>query len=149
MGPLRGLLSDSIEHWTKCSGKKVSGILAGLASGKLTEDPFPRDLTNKIRSGVADFLAAAGHEVNPRPDDQQQPISVRLLGALLRDSGDPDAAIMNTYAEGVRIGVGVKLPRTPAVYDRKVAWRLPSQRDPGAAGLDPDPAASGTRTTCR
>ena len=31
VGLLRGLLSGSIEHWTKCSGKKVSGILAGLA----------------------------------------------------------------------------------------------------------------------
>ena len=137
---LRERILEGINEWTRRSGLKPDGILAGLASGDLREDPFLSDITEGIRGVLSDFLSSAGHEVCPRPDDQPQPVAVRLLGAFLKDAGDPDADVMDTYARGVRIGVGVRLPRTPAIYDRKVAWRLPSQRDPEAAGLDPDPA---------
>ena len=39
---------------------------------------------------------------------------------------------MSSFAEGVRVGVGVKLPRVPAVYTRKRKWRLKEQEDPEA-----------------
>ena len=32
----------------------------------------------------------------------------------------------------MRIGVGVRLPRTPKVFDRKRHWKLPGQKDPEA-----------------
>ena len=42
---------------------------------------------------------------------------------------DPDAEVFGTCATGVRVGVGVRMPRTPAVYDQKQKWKLPGQRD--------------------
>ena len=37
-----------------------------------------------------------------------------------------------SFTEGVRVGLGVKLPRVPAVYTRKGKWRLKEQEDPDA-----------------
>eukprot|EP00972_Heterocapsa_arctica_P108824 16024111-Heterocapsa_arctica.AAC.1 len=44
---------------------------------------------------------------------------------------------MSKFATGVRIGVGVRMPRTPAVFPQKRRWRLSGQRDP-LAYLDED-----------
>ncbi len=52
---------------------------------------------------------------------------MELLGAYIRACGDPDWEIMKTYRAGVRIGVGVDLPRTLEVLKEKVRWRLPEQ----------------------
>ncbi len=62
-----------------------------------------------------------------RPEDLPQVIRVRLLQAILRDAADPDWRGMSRFATGVRLGVGVKMPRTPAVYARKRKWRIPEQ----------------------
>ena len=51
----------------------------------------------------------------------------QALEALLGEGGDPDASGMSQFAEGVRLGVTTRLPRTPAVYPRKTRWRLESQ----------------------
>ena len=40
-------------------------------------------------------------------------------GAVLRALNDPDWGIMATYACGVPLGLGVDLPRTPAVFPEK------------------------------
>ena len=54
---------------------------------------------------------------------------MRLLQAFLRAAGDPDWRGLDHFARGVRIGVGVRLPRTPAVFKRKRRWRLEGQGD--------------------
>jgi hypothetical protein len=61
------------------------------------------------------------------PGYQDQPIDIALLKAFLPDAGDPDAAVMDDYAVGVRIGVGVIMPRTPAVYGERTKWMLEEQ----------------------
>ena len=38
--------------------------------------------------------------------------------------GDPDWAFLEELSSGVPLGVGVEMPRTPAVYDPKVKWAL-------------------------
>jgi len=65
-------------------------------------------------------------------------LDIPLLQALLRNIGDPDAEVMSEYMRGVRIGVGVKLPRTPAVYEERTRWRLPEQERLDEAGLEED-----------
>ena len=55
-------------------------------------------------------------------------MDVRLLGGFLEACGDPDHAGITRYAGGVKIGVGIKMPRTPAVFERKTRWSLPHQR---------------------
>ena len=50
---------------------------------------------------------------------------MRLFGVHLREAGDPDWAVFgDTFAIGVPVGWGRKLPRTPAVFDRKTKWSL-------------------------
>ncbi len=58
-------------------------------------------------------------------------IRIRLPQRVLQLGGDPDYKGMEHFARGVRIGVGTKMPRTPAVYGRKRRGRLPGQGDLG------------------
>ena len=60
---------------------------------------------------------------------QKQPIDVLLLGSVLKVLGDLDHGTMMTYAIGVLLGLGVELPRTPAVLPPKTRWSLPEQVD--------------------
>jgi len=39
---------------------------------------------------------------------------------------------------GIRIGVGVTMPRTPAVYEARTRWKLPEQERLGEEGLEDD-----------
>jgi len=71
-----------------------------------------------------------GKACQPQIGDEDQPVRVRLLAALLADAQDPDALGILGYAGGVRIGVGTRLPRTPAVFPRKRRWALPTQAHP-------------------
>ena len=56
-----------------------------------------------------------------------QPLFLSAIGQTLKEMGDPDWKIVasraHSYASGVRLGVGVKLPRTPAVFKKKTHWR--------------------------
>ena len=64
--------------------------------------------------------------------DRAQPVRIRWLQAVLKEAGDPDWKGMKWFAKGIRVGVGVRLPRTPAVFARKRKWRLPEQMDRNA-----------------
>jgi hypothetical protein len=46
-----------------------------------------------------------------------------MIGTLL---GDPDAVAMEEFCLGTRLGVNMKLPRTPAVWPPKKRWPLPA-----------------------
>ena len=50
-----------------------------------------------------------------------------MFGSSLKFIGDPDwrqaAAASWSFARGVPVGVGMKMQRTPAVFERKVTWR--------------------------
>ena len=96
---------------------------------------------NKLRVQVVGLLARHGHEGSRRPTDEPSPVHFKQLSATLQACGDPDCKVFNTYATGVRFGVGVKMPRTLAVYAPKRSWKLPRQRDPEAH--DPDLHDSG------
>ena len=69
-------------------------------------------------------------EGRPRPEDPPQKFEFRLIGELAKACGDPDAMFSELLARGVCIGSKERrLPRTPAVFERKTKWRL--------ADLDP------------
>ena len=58
------------------------------------------------------------------PEDQRgkpegQEMYLGVISALLKYLGDPDWGYPMSVAEGVPLGVGVTLPRTPAVFDEK------------------------------
>ena len=54
----------------------------------------------------------------------KQVVEVRLLQAFLRVCGDPDWAVLDAYAAGVRLGYKQQLPHTPAVFEKKMKWRV-------------------------
>ena len=62
-------------------------------------------------------------------DRQNVLLDYRFLELLLSAASDPEVAI-GSFAEGVRVGPGVRLPRLPALYKAKKRWRLPEQSDP-------------------
>jgi len=101
-----------------------------LAAGRAVASPFPAAMVSKLREDLKSRVRELGGTHEERPGDQPQPINMRLLAALLKAASDPDAEGIASFAGGVRLGVGVELPRTPAVYPRKSHWSLPSQAHP-------------------
>ena len=64
-------------------------------------------------------------EGKPKPGDREQAFEVRLIGELAKAAEDPDGCFPDFWARGVWVGSGDRpLPRTPAVFARKVKWRL-------------------------
>eukprot|EP00973_Karenia_brevis_P010898 1475959-Karenia_brevis.AAC.1 len=59
--------------------------------------------------------------------EMQEVFMWRSIGLHLRLAGDPDWAIFAAkeacFLRGVRLGLDGLMPRTPAVYQRKVRWR--------------------------
>ena len=53
-----------------------------------------------------------------------------MLQQILKAADNPDWRILDRYAVGVPLGVDVRLPRTPAVFEQKKKWRLASQASP-------------------
>ncbi len=107
-------------------------------AGKWEEGDFEAGLYRRIREELRAKLD---------PDDlrdlesgvrQPQPIEVELLGAYLKACGDPDWSVMKEFRVGVRIGVGVELPRTPVVFEEKQKWSLPEQAPHSGWSFDED-----------
>jgi len=108
----------------------VKKAFATLAAGKAAGSPFDPAMVAGLRQRLCDRFLLRGLECRPRPEDEEQPVHIRLMAAMLSDSQDPDVDGIAAYASGVRIGVGVRMPRTPAVYPRKKRWALPTQAHP-------------------
>ena len=78
-----------------------------------------------MRTNLRLALKEGGHGVGlPQEGDLVQAFEIRLIQALLEACEDPDAYFCNWWATGVWLGSPTrKLPRTPAVFDRKTKWR--------------------------
>ena len=66
-----------------------------------------------------------------KKSDRPSPLEFRLLNAFLKHTRDPETGLAD-FSGGVRVGVGFKLLRVPAVYPRKRKWRLKEQENPEA-----------------
>jgi hypothetical protein len=120
-----------ISDWCSSQDTKPSSLLSALIGGSWDTVGIPDSETEAIRTDLRAQISAevmASFEVGVRED---QPIDVELLGAFLKGCGDPDWRLSLDLRQGVRIGVGTDLPRTPDVFEEKTAWRLPEQR-PGS-----------------
>ena len=92
------------------------------------EDPSPKVVTESLVNYLYQlFDGDRKGGARPRQGDRDQPVRVRLIQAIPRLTGDPDLASMDAFAVGVRLGVGVKLPRTLVVFARKKKWKYPEQ----------------------
>lgn len=98
-----------------------------LAAGKVNDCPFPRAAVEDGRQLVFVALEMAGAKLDVRTRAPDQPFYLGAIEELLRISGDPDhkaySSATNSFAKGVRLGVGAKLPRVPAVFERKTTWK--------------------------
>ena len=62
-------------------------------------------------------------------DGNEVSTDFRFLDLLLRAADDPEVGL-GSFARGVRVVPGVRMPRLPALYKQKKKGRLASQADP-------------------
>ena len=113
-------------------GAGLEDLFLSLCTGKVQESPFLEGLIRDLRSYAVSAFEDCAVTANERPADIPQPVRVRLLQAVLCEAGDPDHRGMEHFCRGVRVGVGTRMPRTPAVFARKRHWRLEGQADRSA-----------------
>ena len=111
------------ENDDKLDAKK---ILVKLAMGLYPASPFDQATVEDVRAHLRSACKEAGHgDGLPREGDVVQLFEVRLIQSLLSAFQDPDHYYCNWWAVGTWLGSKLrKLPRTPAVFDRKVKWRM-------------------------
>ena len=92
-----------------------------LAAGRFKVDPFSDEAKEEVRTIVKDRIGI--------PDErctvpENQPFRLGMVRDLLRAAGDPDWAFFDDLVDGVALGVDETMPRTPAVFEEKAAWKL-------------------------
>ncbi len=129
---VRSHLNAYLDELQSRIGHSADHLFDLLAAGKVAEDPFACDADGMraLADRVARDLTNDRYSPAARAEDLVQPVRIRMLQCILYLGGDPDHHAMDHFGRGVRLGVGVKLPRTPAVYSRKRRWRLEGQGDP-------------------
>ena len=127
-------------HWKKVMAKFAKfvdarctpSLLMKLAMGKVETCPFDDNEIAELKENVVAGLASDGFELHRQQGDREDvPIDFRLLGLLLSAPDDPEVGL-GSFAQGVRVGPGSRMPRFPALYDRRRngGWYL--RRTPGA-----------------
>ena len=111
----------------------LKSLVMKISAGEFKECPFSAELLDDGRAIMCDVLELSSHRLARRPREELltppegQPFYLHLLAEVARRAGDPDTKVLNrgrhSFAEGVPIGVRRKMPRTPAVFARKVRWR--------------------------
>ena len=99
----------------------VKYLLVRLALGHYAASPFDPVILQEMRDDLRIICKQAGHgDGLPVEGDVVQPFEVRLIQCLLSAFGDPDHHMCHWLARGAWLGSAKrKLPRTPAVFDRK------------------------------
>jgi hypothetical protein len=95
-----------------------------MACGKLTGTPCTIEGEAVAKELDAILLS---NSLDPRrlQGDRGSEIHFRRMSSALELMEDPDYQFLKgVAANGVPIGVGVELPRTPAVFEEKTAWKL-------------------------
>ena len=131
---------EELEAWVKGLGQgEYQTLLEGVVTGKIRSSPFPGRMKEDIKAELDWRLGERGLKVDDFWDHplKKHPHFSRL-GCLLADADDPDAAWLRALPreKGVPIGVGVKMPRVPAVFPPKVKWRLEEVTDPWEPALN-------------
>ena len=107
-------------------------LLMQLALGKVDSSPFGQKEMAQLKADVIASLHGLGLQIKTSTEDSPDVLlDYRFLEILLAAAHDPDVSI-GSFASGVRVGPGVRLPRLPALYKAKKRWSLPEQSDPVA-----------------
>ena len=118
-----GLNSHLYQAFAETFG--TESLLVSLALGRVKEPPFEVKAVQELKASAIAELHRRGIQLERKTGDREDvPIDYRYLDLLLRAAGDPE------YAQGIRLGPGVRMPRLPALYKQKKRWRIPEQADP-------------------
>ena len=106
-------------------------LLFALSNGHYKESPFDLEVVREVRCDLRILCKQAGHgDGLPRAGDVVQEFEVRMIQSMLSAFGDPDHYFGEWWAKGTWLGSAQrKLPRTPAVFDRKIKWAKIEQVD--------------------
>ena len=108
----------------------TESFLVSLALGRVKEPPFEAKAVRELKaSAIAELHGRGIHLERKTGDREDVPIDKRYLDLLLRAAGDPEVGL-GEYAQGIRVGPGVRMPRLLALYKKKKHWRIPEQPDP-------------------
>jgi hypothetical protein len=117
-----GILHEILDGAAQTHGEKFEEkLVCALACGKVEEDPL-NGLDKIAKKKLEDCLA---RDSFVRDDACLHPghvIDFELVAALARKCQDPDAEGMVDYRAGIRLGHLRRMPRTPAVCERKARW---------------------------
>ena len=127
VGALRAALLREVERMTDRDGHGGGWTKAEKLLKQAHGTPFDPSAVESLRKYACSLFGTAA---SPRRGDREMTIQVRLLQCIMRAAQDPDCAGIDKVVAGVPLGVGVRLPRTPAVYPKKKKWALEGQEDP-------------------
>ena len=119
--------------WLGQHGVVPEEALKNILAGGLCAPPFPASAVHDARVGLKSLAKGTMDAWEPAGPPQAMLIEARLAGALLQELDDPDWEIFRVVEAGVRIGVGVSLPRSPLVFPEKRKWNVAGQES-----ADPD-----------
>ena len=88
------------------------------------EEIFDVHCIRRGRCILHDWLKLQGHSEVTGEVASGQPFLLDTLFHLLREMHDADFEICKTFEGGVSAGILEPLPRTPAIYEEQVAWKL-------------------------
>ena len=98
-----------------------------LAAGKATGSPFTEELIRQGREIIFSRIERAVSGVRVRDRAERQPFFLQAIAQLLKLAGDPDwrqySEASHSFEKGVPLGVDHRLPRTPALFTRKLRHR--------------------------
>ena len=91
-----------------------------MACQKCEGSPFAAEAVASTRARLKNLLKPLEKE-----GDRGKPMEVRLAQSLAEAMGDPEWALFSWISEGVPLGAKEKMPRAPAVFERKTKWTVP------------------------
>ena len=121
------------ETWFRLLSLHISDpskLICSMACRRLSESPFPPSLIQEARQAwikvlLEQSLLTAEELMEVR---DYQTFYLKAISETLRLMDDPDYRVFHgspneSFTLGVSLGPGTKLPRTPAVFERKSRWK--------------------------
>ena len=117
-------LALSCYLWVAASNLTTDGLPRDLALGSVIDSPFAPRVVAFLRRHLEGRRARGGHlRRHEEKDGIAVTLNCALFAALHSLAGEPEGVTMGSYAAGIRIGVGCRLPGARWILERKVKLR--------------------------
>ena len=123
------------EFVSRSSGGKDTSLvfMLKIAAGRFEESPFDSTAVDEMLRSLQELLGLTAADVTVEPG---QAFRLDLIGKLMQVLGDPDWEFFAQLKQGVPLGVGITMPRTPKVFDQKVKWTLDEEFEGSRSEVD-------------